>query len=493
MNDLGIAVFGHRRAGVMRNLLESLRRQGVLDRTHVWIDGIAHAAEMLPKVQAVRALQRDFPTAGWVNCHGRLGIEKLMLDALTGMARQYRDIIVLEDDCFPTADAVQVFRETLDLARDDRSIFSVYGNPFGVANEEEVFTRFQGWGWATTRDKLLPVLAQLKAMFMMSEPDYLAWVKKVLTPAVRAKLEVTGRRNVTEVLGRQFSWDSATTLLTALLGLRHRRTPRRVVYNCGAGEDSGHFRRGIDDYREPPFNMIGADEVWQYFHGPLAPRYRGRQWFGLDELDRKLAPFVTASTGTFVELGAYDGLNQTNTLWLERRGWRGVLIEAVPDYAAACRRHRPLARVVNAACVSRDHPGGEVAMHQVGLMSLVDGARSAADQEEWIRRGEEVQKIQRASCKAPARTLSSILDEQGVHQVDLLSLDVEGSERQVLDGLDWGRHAPALMLIEDSGQSELAQWLAGRGYAVVSVLNERKFTRDLLLRREAPVAPDAVA
>ena len=31
--------------------------------------------------------------------------------------------------------------------------------------------------------------------------------------------------------------------------------------------------------------MIGADEVWQYFHGPLAPQYRGRHWFGLDELE----------------------------------------------------------------------------------------------------------------------------------------------------------------------------------------------------------------
>lgn len=486
MNDLGIVVFGHRRAGALRNVLESLHRQDMLDRTHVWIDGVAHAGEMLPKVEAVRALRRNFPTAGWVNCHGRLGIEKLMLDALTDMARRYRDIVVLEDDCFPTADAIQVFSATLDLVRDDPGIYSVYGNPFGVEAEGEVFARFQGWGWATTRDKLIPVLAQLKAMFMMSEPDYLAWVAKVLTPAMRARLDVTGRRNVTTVLGRQFSWDSGTALLTALLGLQHRRTPRRVVYNCGSGEDSGHFRASVDEYREPPFNMIGSDEVWQYFHAPLAPRYRGRQWFGLDELDRKLAPFVPADTGTFVELGAYDGLNQTNTLWLERRGWRGVLIEAVPDFAAACRRHRPLARVVNAACVGRDHPGGEVELHQVGLMSLVDGAREPADQEAWIRRGEEVQKIARTTCRAPARTLSSILDELGVGQVDLLSLDVEGFERQVLDGLDLARHAPTLMLVEDSKAGGLLDHIVALGYELVEVLNERAFTRDLLLRRRAP-------
>lgn len=494
MNDLGIVVFGHRRASVMRNLLESLRRQNVLDRTHVWIDGVAHAGEMLPKVEAVRSLRREFATAGWINCHGRLGIEKLMLDALTDMARHYRDILVLEDDCFPTSDAVEVFRKTLDQIRHDPAIYSVYGNPFGVAGEGDVFTRFQGWGWATTREKLIPVLAQLKAMFMMSEPDYLAWVAKTLTPAMRSKLNVTDKRDVTAVLVRQFSWDSATTLLTALLGLQHRRTPHRVVYNCGSGEDSGHFRRDIDEYRAPPFNMIGADEVWQYFNGPLAPRYRGRQWFGLDELDRKLAPYIAATAGTFVELGGYDGLDQTNTLWLERRGWRGVLIEAVPDFAAACRKNRPLAKVFNAACVSRDHPGGEVELHQVGLMSLVAGARAPAEQEEWIRRGEQVQKISRSSCRAAARTLSSILDEAGVTQVDLLSLDVEGSELDVLDGLDWGRHAPTWLLVEDSGSGRITEWLAGQGYSVVGVLNERAFTRDLLLHRGAkdqPLPPTA--
>src|SRR5262245_43415723 len=108
MNDLGIIVFGHRRAGLMRNLLESLRRQGALDRTHVWVDGIAHAGELRPKVEAERALQKEYPGAGWVHCHGRLGIEKMMLDGLTDMARRYRDIVVLEDDCFPTADAIDV-------------------------------------------------------------------------------------------------------------------------------------------------------------------------------------------------------------------------------------------------------------------------------------------------------------------------------------------------------------------------------------------------
>lgn len=53
--------------------------------------------------------------------------------------------------------------------------------------------------------------------------------------------------------------------------------------------------------------------------------------------------------GTFLEVGAYDGVYHSNTLTLEESfGWDGMLIEAVHEYAVAARRERK-ARVVEAA------------------------------------------------------------------------------------------------------------------------------------------------
>ena len=277
MAALGILVLGYRRPAALWNVLESLRRQGEIGNTRVWIDGLAHAGEWESQVRQVRALREEFETAMWTNLNGRLGIEKLMLDGLTDMIRHYEHIVILEDDCFPTADAIEVFREALNRIAADRHAYSVYGCPFDVDGEGDVFTRFQGWGWATTREKLVPVLAQLKSMFSMSETEYLAWTASCLTHEVRGRLDVTPGRNVLHVLERQFSWDSGTALLTALLNQHHCRTPKRVVYNCGAGSDAGHFREDVSHYRNPPFNMIGVDEAWQYFHEPCPEAYRGRQ------------------------------------------------------------------------------------------------------------------------------------------------------------------------------------------------------------------------
>jgi FkbM family methyltransferase len=481
MNKFGIIVFGYLRKKHLLNVLESLKRQDVLSATHVWIDGFSHASELRELVEGCQSLKAAYPQAHWQFHFGRMGIEKLMLDGLSCMARQYENIIVLEDDCFPTSNAISVFLEHLSGIDKDLSVYSVYGHHFGTPNEGRLFSRFQGWGWATTRKKLIPVLSQLKAMFIMPEADYLKWVASALSPEIISKLDVTPGRDVIKVLNRQFSWDSATALLTAILGMSHCKTSERVIYNCGLGTNSGHFQTDSNFLRHPPFNMIGVDEVWQYFNCPLSSQHQGLKYFGLNELDRKIAEHLPQQHGVFVDVGAYDGINQSNSLYFERKGWRGVLIEPVPSAYEKCKQNRPLAQVVHAACVAQDYTGKEIALIDVGLMSLVEGARNSEEEKQtWIQRGEQLQKITCKPCIAPARTLTSILEEQNLSEIDLLLVDVEGYEFQVLSGLDFSRFRPKHIVIEDSGSTNIRNVLEKYDYKIIGIFNERNFTRDLL-------------
>lgn len=483
MNQFGIIVFGHRRKKNLLNVLESLKRQNVLAVTHVWIDGYSHSPELKEQVEDCQSLRNDYPHAYWQIHIGRQGIEKIMLDGLSFMSRRYEKIIVLEDDCFPTSNAISVLLKDLAEIENDQSVYSVYGHHFETPNEGRMFSRFQGWGWATTRKKLIPILSQLKAMFMMSEEDYLTWVASALSPETTAKLNVTPGRDVIKVLNRQFSWDSATALLTAILGMSHYKTSERVIYNCGLGVNSGHFPADSDVLRQPPFNMIGAEEVWQYFNTLLASQYKGAKYFGLNELDRKIAEYIPQQHGVFVDVGANDGINQSNSLYFERQGWRCVLIEPVPAIHEKCKLNRPFAQVVHAACVAPEYPLMEIALIDVGLMSLVEGARiSEEEKQAWIQRGEQLQQITSKPCLAPAKTLSSILEEQNLYEIDLLSVDVEGYESEVLAGLDFSRFRPKHIVIEDSGTADLENILGKYGYQVIAVFNERNFTRDLLFR-----------
>jgi len=174
-------------------------------------------------------------------------------------------------------------------------------------------------------------------------------------------------------------------------------------------------------------------------------------WLALNDLDRKLLPYLSYQGGFFVELGANDGLSQSNTYYFERwRGWRGILIEAVPELYRRAVRARPKARVFNCACVPFDYPHPDIQIAFAGLMSVVKNSwADPAQERKHVARGRELERITGPlEIRVPARPLTSILDECQVSRIDLLSLDVEGYEAEVLAGLDLNRYQPRYMLIE---------------------------------------------
>lgn len=170
----------------------------------------------------------------------------------------------------------------------------------------------------------------------------------------------------------------------------------------------------------------------------------------LHDMDRKLDRLIDRDGGFFVEAGANDGFEQSNTYWLERfRGWKGVLVEPIPQLYEEAVRERPGARVFNCALVPFDHDGTAVRMRYGGLMSVVGGAHGSEEADrEWVQPAFSLRMESEYEVEVPARTLSSILDEVNAPEIDLLSLDVEGFEESVLRGLDLERHAPRFMLVE---------------------------------------------
>jgi FkbM family methyltransferase len=183
--------------------------------------------------------------------------------------------------------------------------------------------------------------------------------------------------------------------------------------------------------------------------------------FALNYLDFKLRALCNFEGGFFVEAGANDGIAQSNTLYFEKRlAWRGLLIEAIPALARACAANRPACLVENAALVSAEYSRAVVPMRYCNLMSVVTGALKTPEEEEHIRKGCGLQQVESFSLEVPARTLSSILERNGVERVDLLSLDVEGYELEALRGLDFRMHKPRVMLVEARNGREVDEFLA---------------------------------
>jgi FkbM family methyltransferase len=207
-----------------------------------------------------------------------------------------------------------------------------------------------------------------------------------------------------------------------------------------------------------------------------------KQYYGLDGIDKKLESHIDFDNGIFVEAGANDGQTQSNTAYFARhRGWRGLLVEPIPELAARCRAARLESVVENCALVTSDADGQTVPMTYCGLMSVVDGGWSDAEAERaHVETGRHIQSLTTYQVNVPGRSLSALLDKHKMSHVDLLSLDVEGFERQALEGLDFQRHRPRFILVEARFRGEIDDLLLPH-YEAIAQLSHH----DVLYRTKA--------
>lgn len=128
-----------------------------------------------------------------------------------------------------------------------------------------------------------------------------------------------------------------------------------------------------------------------------------------------------------------------------------------------------------AACVPFDYPDEFVRMTYAGLMSVSRGLEVDLDDVDahvmsaapHLRAGEVS-----VDFGAPARTLMSLLDETGAPEVvDFLSLDVEGAELAVLQGVDHDRQRFRWILVECRDLRRLDEALRGWGYEQAATLS----------------------
>lgn len=182
--------------------------------------------------------------------------------------------------------------------------------------------------------------------------------------------------------------------------------------------------------------------------GMRDPNYRYFSQAGQDAVvDRALKGL---RGGTFVDVGGYDGVMGSNTLFFEMfRGWSGVLVEPVPAQrvaAEAVRRCPCLPYAV--AATDGDAEFLEVVEGYTQMSGLAGNYDPA-----MLTRVRQDPRHKERSVQVQTRSLSRILTEAGMPHPDFVSLDIEGGEVAALAAFPFGQHKVGLWAIENNTAS----------------------------------------
>jgi len=150
--------------------------------------------------------------------------------------------------------------------------------------------------------------------------------------------------------------------------------------------------------------------------------------------------------GFFVEMGGYDGVSFSNSLIFEWcLGWNGLLVEGHPAFYQQLVTNRPCTINVWGAVCDSSSTEGNLMGHSFIVHDFIQSSINATEiaQHNFLNPNAPVR-----VRLVPCRTMGSILTEHNVTTIDFFSLDVEGSEADVLETIDFSRVKIKVMIVE---------------------------------------------
>lgn len=152
-----------------------------------------------------------------------------------------------------------------------------------------------------------------------------------------------------------------------------------------------------------------------------------------------IVDFFKGQKGTYLDLGAYDGVNLSNTRALTRLGWNGVLIEASPTiYERLVFNCKDYANVLplNFAVSDKDD-----------IVKFFDNLNAVGTMhEKETKRWGDTEQFKQIEIEC--RDIKTVLEELPYTKYDFVSIDCEGEDLNLLKRIDFMKYQTKMVCVE---------------------------------------------
>ena len=184
-----------------------------------------------------------------------------------------------------------------------------------------------------------------------------------------------------------------------------------------------------------------------------------RKFNALNNLDKKLLQYINYNNGFYIECGANDGVDQSNTWHFEKfKNWHGILIEAHPEIFRELKKNRHKRNIlINKFLVSNNYKSQTVNISNGDLISKFSTTNEAS------------------SLSTPITLTEALKKNNAPKLIDLFSLDVEEYEFEVLEGIDFENYKFKYFLIETNNFDKLNSYLIAKKYKFIDKLSNNDY------------------
>jgi hypothetical protein len=216
----------------------------------------------------------------------------------------------------------------------------------------------------------------------------------------------------------------------------------------------------------------------------------------------RLSSISASSEGLFVEAGAYDGETWSNTLYLEKyKQWTGVLVEpSVDNFRILKQKNRNAYLVNNCLCAGKASLNSTyIEAGPYGITTNVSNAFSSSSSSSSTSSLSPI-----VTCHPLTKILDQFFENfkqfsqkkskflldvnsPDVRVLDYLSLDIEGSEKSIVETFRWDKYRFNFINIEYNQDKELYEWIKTclKKYGYIETVVDDVWHQDLYLVHES--------
>lgn len=196
--------------------------------------------------------------------------------------------------------------------------------------------------------------------------------------------------------------------------------------------------------------------------------------------------FFNKPQGFFIEIGANNGINFSNTYFFEKTlNWQGICVEPYPELFEELRNNRNC--YCENVCIATEKNIVKFLKCHGFITEMYSGILDNYDPRHLERIDNEIKTYggSKEIIEVQCISFDDLIEKYQIDKIDLLSIDIEGGEEKIIKSIDFSKTYIVIIIIENNfDNNDIRNYLKSKGYDLIKRLGKDDIYQKLGLLNE---------